>query len=610
MTPFEIERLEFSKAAVDGWAPLNSHNSNWPVVYLLDGSNAALPKALSAGTLGDVYVGESLNAAARMRQHLESPEKRHLSTIRVVVDEQFNKSVCLDLESYLIRLLAGDGAYRVLNRNDGIVEAEYFDRDRYQDRFREVFEKLKADGLFNRTIPEIENSDLFKLSPFKALTQDQAAAVEDVLDGLFDDLESGSQSTTVIQGDPGTGKTVVAIYLLKLLADIARATDVEDLDSDTLFSEYFASGYRELLSDVKIGLVVPQQSLRESVRKVFRRTPGLRADMVMTPFDVGLSDDTFDLLVVDEAHRLNQRANQSSGVQNQKFRLITETLFGYDDFTKTQIDWITAKSRHQVFLLDAAQSVRPADVPKGLLEALVSAAKSERRHYPLISQMRVRAGSDYVGYIRRLFGPDVDSPGTRPVEPEAFEGYDFRLFESLAPLEEAIRLRDSEFGLSRMVAGYAWEWKSKYDKGAYDIEIDGLRLRWNSNDTDWIASPGSLNEVGSIHTVQGYDLNYAGVIIGPDLRYDPAQRRLFVDRDSYFDKKGKENSPALGKKYSDDDLLRFITNIYSVLLTRGVQGTYVFVCDPNLREYLTRFIPTQGGGPASARRSIDQPPTR
>lgn len=143
----------------------------------------------------------------------------------------------------------------------------------------------------------------------------------------------------------------------------------------------------------------------------------------------------------------------------------------------------------------------------------------------------------------------------------------------------------------RILAGFAWEWKSKRVPAAYDIEIDGLELRWNSRTVDWIASTGSLDEVGSIHTVQGYDLNYAGVVIGPDLKFDPVARRLVVDRASYFDKKGKENNKVLGKVYSDEDLLRFITNIYRVLLTRGIRGTYVYACDPGLRAYLRELIP-------------------
>lgn len=588
MTPSEIERLDFTKDAVRAWAPRDHRNTNWPVVYVLDNARVGRQAAQGLG-LNDVYVGESRNAAGRMRQHFDSSEKKHLSTIRVIVDATFNKSVCLDLESYLIRMLAGDGSYRVLNRNDGITEADYYDRSRYRESFREVFEQLKDDGVFTRSIPEIENSDLFKLSPFKALSQDQAIAVEGILEGLFEDLRSATSSTTVVQGDPGTGKTVVAIYLLKLLVDIANTAPAEDLDGDSLFSEFFVEGFRELLTDIRIGLVVPQQSLRESIKKVFRKTPGLRPDMVMTAFDVGLADQDFDLLIVDESHRLNQRANQPSGVQNKKFRLITQKLFGTDDKTKTQLDWIQAKSKHQIFLLDAAQSVRPADVPFELLSSLVREAKVTRRHYPLVSQMRVQAGSDYVAYVRRILVTAAQNSG--PQAPETFDGYDFRMFESVAEMRAEIRRRDAEVGLSRLLAGYAWEWKTKTDKSAFDIELDGTQLRWNSTQIDWIASPKSLEEVGSIHTVQGYDLNYAGVIIGPDLRFDPLERRMVVDRGSYLDKKGKENNPVLGKKYTDDDLLRFVSNIYAVLLTRGIRGTYVYVCDPALRAYLGEFIP-------------------
>lgn len=127
MTPSEIKRLDFTKAAVRSWAPRDHRITNWPVVYVLDDAKPGQHAARRV-VLNDVYVGESLNVAARMRAHFDAPEKKHLSTIRVIVDDTFNKSVCLDLESYLIRMLAGDGTYRVLNRNDGITEADYYDR--------------------------------------------------------------------------------------------------------------------------------------------------------------------------------------------------------------------------------------------------------------------------------------------------------------------------------------------------------------------------------------------------------------------------------------------------------------------------------------------------
>jgi DUF2075 family protein len=312
--------------------------------------------------------------------------------------------------------------------------------------------------------------------------------------------------------------------------------------------------------------------------------------MVLTAFDVGESATDFDLLIVDETHRLNQRANQPAAALNIKFREITTKLFGQDDTSKTQLDWITAKSTHQIFLIDPAQSVKPADVPIDTLERLVADAKAADHYHPLLSQMRVRAGSDYVGHVRRMLGA---APGSGPQPPASvpdFGEYDFRMFDDVSEMCAEIVRRDREVGLSRLVAGYAWEWKSKGDKLAYDIEIGDFRMRWNSSQTDWIASPNSLDEVGSIHTVQGYDLNYAGVIIGPDLCFDTATGRIVVDRASYFDKKGKEANKALGRVYSDDDLLWYIQNAYAVLLTRGIRGIYVYVHDPALRDHLKWLV--------------------
>ncbi|KQW06225.1 AAA family ATPase [Leifsonia sp. Root4] len=597
MTPFDIAQFDFNRESVREWSSLDKRSSNWPVVYVLDNAKPN-SRGRNDSRRGDVYVGESLNAVARMRQHLEGTEKAHLTTIRAIVDNTFNKSVCLDLESYLIRMLAGDGHYQVLNRNVGITDADYFDRARYQLRFQDVFEKLRNDGVFERTVPEIENSDLFKLSPFKALSYDQAIAVEDIIEGFFADLSSNTTSTTIVQGGPGTGKTVVAIYMLKLLVDVASEIHPADLDGDSLFSDFFVEENRNLLAGARVGFVIPQQALRKSIRKVFNRTPGLSADMVLTPFEVGLAKHDFDLLIVDESHRLNQRANQPSGVLNKAFRDITVDLFGADDKSKTQLDWILAKSKHQILMLDTAQSVRPADLPSEVFDSLVDTAKSTHRHYPLVSQMRVQAGADYVGYVRRLLGGSSPQSDVALAGRELFPAYDFRLFDSLAAMRETLLLREAEHGLARTVAGFAWEWKSKKDRLAFDIEVDGCQLRWNSTAVDWIASSNSLEEVGSIHTVQGYDLNYAGVIIGPDIYLDPIDGGVRVNRDSYFDIKGKENNAVLEKKYTDDDLLGFIRNIYTVLLTRGIRGTYVYVCDPGLREHLRQFIPVDDAEPA------------
>ena len=577
MTSSEIERLRFTSRDLETWAKLDPRYSNWPVVYVLDGP-------------GKAYVGETRNTLGRMRQHLATPEKAALTVLRVVLDDTFNKSACLDLESHLIKWLAGDGQHQVLNMNHGITDADYFDRARYRAAFADIFERLKAQGVFTHSIPQIESSVLFKLSPFKALNAEQELAIDGIVEGLAEDLRMGEPSLITVLGEPGTGKTVIGIFLLKMLVDIGAtvATDEVELDSDSLFSEFFVEGTRELFTGLRLGMVVPQQSLRKSVKKVFKQTPGLDSKMVLSPFEVGKGDH-FDLLIVDETHRLSQRANQPAAALNTLFADLNKRLFGDDELEYTQLDWIKAQSTHQIFLLDAAQTVKPADLPAHVVRDLIDRSASAHRSYRLTSQMRVAAGADYVGFIRRLLDPD-QTDSAQDLDRPDFGEYDLRFFDDFGAMRDEIRARDREHGLARLVAGFAWEWVSRGKPGVSDIEIDGVAMPWNRTQVDWIASPGSLDQMGSIHTVQGYDLNYAGVVIGPDLRFDLETRRMYIDRDSYFDAFGKQNNRKLGIVYTDDDLLSYIVNIYAVLLTRGIRGTYVYVCDPDLREYLRPLL--------------------
>jgi hypothetical protein len=123
-----------------------------------------------------------------MPQRLETPARHHLKSIRTI-DGKFNKSVCLDLESYLIKKLAGDGANRTLNRNNRIIVSKYYQREMYRESFRNIFRGLKADGVFTRSIPEIENSSLFKLSRFKARTRRSSNFVEEIVKKFWTNVE-------------------------------------------------------------------------------------------------------------------------------------------------------------------------------------------------------------------------------------------------------------------------------------------------------------------------------------------------------------------------------------------------------------------------------------
>ena len=559
-----VTRLSFDAATVRDWRDPDGRHHDWPVVYMITDSQK-------------VYVGETTRARHRLRQHLDHPSKAGLREVRVVIDEEFNKSACLDLESRLIALFHADGAYAPLNRNDGQQDSGYFERTtRYQPLFDKVFDRLRTEGVFLRSVDEIENLNLFKLSPYKALNDEQLVAVDGIVEGLLEDLTEGRESASVVRGGPGTGKTVVAIFLLKLLRDIQDSGSGVDPSDDGRFSDFFLDGNRELLDGLRIGFVVPQQSLRKTITSVFRRTPGLKGVTVLSPYTVAASPGTWDLLVVDEAHRLTHRgAGPTRGAFSQRNR----DLFGEMSEGRTAVDWISTKSTHQIYLVDGDQTVRPADVSRTVVDGLVARASADHRFYELESQMRVSAGQGYLGFARALL---TDSPAPARVP----TSYDLRFFDHLGDMKSQILERESEVGLSRLVAGYAWRWTSKGDVSVdapHDISEDGVELRWNRTDTDWISSQGSIDEVGSVHTVQGYDLNYAGVIIGPDIVWDEDHGGVRAVRESHFDREVRSVR-------DEHELLEYIRNAYYVLLTRGMKGTYVYVCDPALRERVRAAI--------------------
>jgi DUF2075 family protein len=338
-----------------------------------------------------------------------------------------------------------------------------------------------------------------------------------------------------------------------------------------------------MLANKDIGFVVPQQSLRKTLQKVFKKTPGLNKDMVLSPFDLGKAGKVYDLLVVDEAHRLRQRSNQEAASQNKSFHDINVNLFGNDDKEITQLDWVRKLSKHQVLLLDIDQTVRPGDLPRELTLRLVQESTAQARFQKLVSQMRIPNGSDYVDYVTQVFSKSGSATSS------SFGEYDVKFFDSFAEMDSSIKKLDGKHGLSRIIAGYGWPWISQGGKAMHDFTIEGIPLIWNRTATDWINSTTSHEEVGSIHTVQGYDLNYAGVIIGPELDFDSQSQELRVIKDNYHDKKGKQNNP--GSKLSDDDLLGFVCNVYRVLMTRGIRGTYIYVVNPALRDHLRQFFP-------------------
>lgn len=175
-----------------------SYLMNWPMLYILENGKQA-------------YIGESNHVKTRMAQHHNSEEKKIFKKVHFIYSSKFNQSVTFDYESKLIQYIVADEMFKVTNKNAGLADKEYYGKKEYDEQFHVLWRRLQREKLVKHSIEEIENSDLFKYSPYKKLNDDQRMAVEEIIQSL----KENNKQTVVVNGMPGSGKTIVAIFLLK-----------------------------------------------------------------------------------------------------------------------------------------------------------------------------------------------------------------------------------------------------------------------------------------------------------------------------------------------------------------------------------------------------------
>lgn len=551
---YDFNNESLSKIDLNPWV-----RNQWPLVYFIQNENERL-----------AYVGESTNASVRIKSHLANPERRKLNKISIIGSDKFNKSATLDIESNLIQYISAEGTFELQNGNYGLINHNYYQQDLYKDLFIEIWSKLIEKKIVTKSLSEIENSELFKYSPYKSLNEDQYNSVLEIMEGLI----VKNVNRIFIKGSAGTGKTILATYLIKLLSSQISETNFEDFNDNELKEINYISLFQKKYPNAKIGLVIAMTSLRQSLENVFKKIPGLKASMIINPSDTFKLKEKYDLLIIDEAHRLRQYKNISwRGTFKKNNRKL-----GLDD-TGNELDWIIANSKNQIFFYDSDQSVKPSDIDHGKFDILIEDPKTLKLE--LTSQMRVQDGNNYIKFVDELLHTKRDSAGV-------YKGQDYELyiFDSLVDLYNELAKREKGIGLCRLVAGYAWPWISEDNKDAIDIEIDGLKFQWNQTQKDWINSPNAFNEVGCIHTTQGYDLNYTGVIFGYEIDYNKTNSKIEINPKMYFDKYGKIGVDNV------EDLKMYIINIYKTIMYRGIRGTFVYACNEKLREYLRQHIPT------------------
>ncbi|CAG4912107.1 unnamed protein product, partial [Acidithrix sp. C25] len=545
---------------------------NWPVVYLLDNSRK-------------IYVGESVNFLHRYRQHSLNPSKNKLDQIRVILDDSFNKSACHDLESNLIRYFASDTKYEVINRNLGLVDVNYFNRDAYRERFKEIYRQLQKEGLFDLSFEEIENSDTYKLSPYTTLNDGQSDVTERVISAVVASVKSAAKRTLIIEGGAGTGKSVLLTYLAKLLVDANEdQQEIDEIDEYGPWTDMIGLGdaIKSRGRELKVAVVIPQQSFRATVKKAFESIPGLQNLPIFSPLDIANCDDHFDVALIDEGHRLRKRASHMMGVYNTLISQINIKLYGFDDYSKTEMDWMTEKSDIQITFMDPTQRVRPSDLSLEYQSSMIEKAKANKANFLLLKQERLgTGGAKYLEHLQKVLVPTPSRESRQKLI-----GYDLRIYCDLAKMIEDLNRLEMSNGRCRLTSGFGYKHLSKRDSKLFDIKIDGIHLKWNRKQTDWIESVIGCDEVGSIHTVQGYDLNYAGVIFAPEIAFDPTSYQFRFIKENYHDRKSKENNNFLNESYDDRYHLDLVLNIYKVLLSRGTLGTFIYCVDNGVRNFL------------------------
>ena len=553
------------------------YGKDWPVVYLIHNDK-------------ELYIGETQNAYKRFEQHLKNPDRKKLRTVNIVFDSEFNKSAVLDIEQYLIQLCGADQKYILQNLNGGQSEKHnYYQREKYINKIDQIWLELTKLGLTNNTLDDIQNTDLFKYSPYNTLTVEQNEVCREIIYDIIEKLTKGINGTSVIKGGAGTGKTILLINMIFKLVN-ARQLEIDFSEEDEALTDntqmihdlkQFITNYGH---ELKIGYVVPMTSIRKTLKTVFKKTKnGLRADMVIGPFDV--FKEEYDVLFVDEAHRLAQYKN--IGFRKQ-FKLKAEML-GKTAGEVTQLDMIVAKSKYRILVYDRDQTVKGSDITnKQFTDALSDSVVST---FTLTEQMRCKGGVKYTDYINAIFD-------CKQKEFLEIENCDLKLFEDVDEMVNAIKKLDKKMGLCRNAAGYSWEWISKgmkykeaIAKGMEDIQIGPYKYVWNMTNSEFILSANSINEIGCIHTLQGYDLNYVGLIIGREIDYDPATNRIVIDLDKFYDKYVKQGC-------DQQTVENYIINSYKVIMTRGIKGCYVYACNTGMQEYLKRFMRIEKNGKA------------
>lgn len=523
----------------------------------------------------EVYVGESNDIFKRTRQHYDAASDKSRwqskllekdASLFIIGHEHFNKSLTLDIENRLMHyMMSVDRVKHVHNLRDN-PQTSYYPMEELDDIFSKIWRGLRKENkdLFP-TESAIKDSAIYKASPLHKLTKEQEKARDLIIQKVSKALENKETRQLIfIDGEAGTGKTV--------------------LNSSTFYELYCQA--EENNRNLKCFLLVnhdEQITIYEQIAEKLGLIEkyGQVVSKPTTFINNHSKDEPVDIAFVDEAHLLLTQGKQSYRGKN-------------------QLNDIMDRARVTVVMFDENQILTTEQFWEAqILEQYRNQAKLEENHIVLKKQLRMQADPATMDWI------DSFTKERRVKKiPNTFGGYAIKIFANpeLLDLEIQRRAQESDSALSRIIATYDWQYSSNHKMEDqvmkyWEVLIGKWHKPWNREleselskkekrdikGLAWTEQPQTINEVGSTFTIQGFDLNYAGVILGPSVKYR--------DGKIIFDPTASKNEKAVrNRTLSDGTKQKFgetlIQHEVRVLMTRGVNGMYIYACDPELRAAL------------------------
>ena len=463
----------------------------------------------------------------------------------------------------------------IRKENDPVDAAQYIDYIEEAPVFtkgelfklRDFIKNIIKYGDKNEILYEIENG---KIRPSKSLQNsissmlkgnkefvmidEQKVVYEEILNISTLCQKDYKKRTVIVKGGPGTGKSVIAVNLL------AELTMRDQLVQYVSKNSAPRSVYSQMLKkDMK----------KSSIDNLFKGSGSYTET----------SNNMIHTLLVDEAHRLNEK----SGLFHNK--------------GENQIKEIIHSAFCSVFFIDEAQRVTLDDI--GSIDRIKYWAKEEKSQVTeleLVSQFRCNGSDGYLSWVDNT----LEIRDTANYDLEGID-YDIRVFDSPVEMKKLVFAKNQLANRARILAGYCWEWNKKQagNTDYHDIKIGDFEMSWNlDNATPYALSETSINEVGCIHTSQGLEFDYVGVIIGDDMRFENGHvitdytKRAKTDNSLKGIKKMSKEAPEEAIRVSDE----IIRNTYRTLLTRGMKGCYIYCVDQALAEHFKERIEAYSKG--------------